>query len=55
MSPHLEIVQRDDGLYELGLFDAAGPFESRQHALAVANAQHRQVSERIFHEDPEGA
>jgi hypothetical protein len=31
------IVQRDDGLFALGIADdAAGPFESRQFALAVA-------------------
>ena len=32
------IVQRDDGLYQLGLDDqtAHGPFMSRQHAEAVA-------------------
>ncbi|MET4219821.1 glutamine cyclotransferase [Bradyrhizobium sp. LB14.3] len=33
------IIQRDDGLYQLGWHDdAAGPFESRQFAEAVARA-----------------
>jgi hypothetical protein len=31
------VVERDDGMFELGLYpDAAGPFESRAFAAAVA-------------------
>jgi hypothetical protein len=33
----VEIVQRDDGKYQIGLIDPIGPFESRGHALAVMN------------------
>jgi hypothetical protein len=31
------IFERDDGLFEIGLSDARGPFESRRFAEAVAN------------------
>ncbi|MEY9885273.1 hypothetical protein [Bradyrhizobium sp. CCBAU 43298] len=30
------IIERDDGLYEVGLHQPIGPFETRQFALAVA-------------------
>jgi hypothetical protein len=34
---HFSIVQRDDGLFQIGLADdAPGPFESRRFAQAVA-------------------
>ena len=36
MLEHQQIVERDDGRYEVGLVDPAGPFESRQFAAAVA-------------------
>ena len=36
-SPYKPIVERDDGLFQIGLDDdAAGPFESRKFAEAVA-------------------
>ena len=31
------VVQRDDGLFEIGFIDALGPFESRAFALMVAS------------------
>jgi hypothetical protein len=32
-----DIIEREDGLFQLGLCDdAAGPFETRQHAVDVA-------------------
>ncbi len=37
MSRYPEIVQRDDGMWSIGLADdAPGPFESRPFALAVS-------------------
>jgi hypothetical protein len=34
---HQEIVQRDDGLWQIGVNDdGLGPFESREFALSVA-------------------
>jgi hypothetical protein len=40
-SAHRDVVQRDDGLFEIGLGDgAAGPFESRNFAQAVASARY---------------
>jgi hypothetical protein len=36
-SPLQNIFQRDDGLFEIGLSDPRGPFESRRFAEAVAN------------------
>lgn len=37
MQQHPEIVQRDDGAWTLGWHDEApGPFETREHAQAVA-------------------
>ncbi|MDA9465331.1 hypothetical protein XH87_12160 [Bradyrhizobium sp. CCBAU 53415] len=41
MTPESEIVQTDDGKYQIGFADdAAGPFETRQFAEAVV-AAHR--------------
>ena len=38
----LDVVQRDDGMFAIGWHDdAAGPFESRTLALAVAAGQAR--------------
>jgi hypothetical protein len=31
-----EVIQRDDGLFEIGLSDPSGPFESRRFAESVA-------------------
>ena len=37
ISPAPEVVQRDDGMFQIGWHDeAAGPFESRTFAQAVA-------------------
>jgi hypothetical protein len=38
--PDSIVVERDDGLFQLGLCpDAAGPFRTRQHATAVARKE----------------
>jgi hypothetical protein len=40
-----QIVERDDGLFEIGLCpDAPGPFESRNFALAVATKEATHVA-----------
>ncbi|QOZ09538.1 hypothetical protein XH96_19870 [Bradyrhizobium sp. CCBAU 51765] len=36
MRPESEILQRDDGWYEVGLHQPIGPFETRQFAVAIA-------------------
>ena len=36
MLAYQHVVERDDGRFEVGLIDPAGPFESRRHAEAVA-------------------
>jgi hypothetical protein len=35
------IVERDDGLFEIGLFDPIGPFPSRRFAESVAGKEVR--------------
>ncbi len=49
MHDHQQIVERDDGKYQIGLIEAAGPFESRGHAQAIAHtiAVAKQLSERM--------
>ena len=37
MSDHQHVVERDDGRFEIGLVDPSGPFETREHAQAVAS------------------
>lgn len=47
MRDHPQIVQRDDGRFALGWQDdAPGPFDSRQHAEAVARQDRVRSSNR---------
>lgn len=53
MLVHPDIIQRDDGAWSIGCHDdAAGPFQTRQHAEAVALVQSRPVRKLSPHEDP---
>jgi hypothetical protein len=38
MLDHQQVVERDDGRFEIGLVDPVGPFETREFAMSVAHA-----------------